>query len=221
MRTRNLIIGVLALAAFAPFAGAASSFVQVNFQKLVGLNLVPVSTNYSYATQMVAPTVTAPTVFGAGSLSAGLLKIQVAALSATGTSSPSSEYATTSVASKSIYLSWATIPGATGYAVYVGTSTPGSEQSYFMATSTAGAVNTNYTLTSTSTPTYYSIPASGSGYFASIGSATTTFDTSGTIRAASSATTTTCGATNRGATFYNSANDLDWLCKAAGWTVIK
>ena len=221
MRTRNLIIGVLALMAFAPFAGAASSFVQVNFQKLVGLNLVPVSTNYSYATQLQQPNVTVASTSPASSLSGGKLVLQVAALSATGTSTPSSEYATTTTAKNGLKLSWPTIPGATGYAVYFGTSTPGSEQAYFMATSTAGAVNTFYWLQSTSSPTYYSIPSSGSGYFASIGSATTTFDTTGTIRAASSATTTACVAANDGAVFYNAANLHLWLCQSAAWTVIK
>lgn len=205
----------------APVARAASSFTYRTFQTLIGGSyVVPTATSLSYATQLNSPTVTAPTAPSSGSLTAGPLQIEIAAVSATGTSTPSSEIATTSIASGALYFSWAPVPGATGYALYFGTSTPGSEGAFFMATSTSGAPNTNYTLTSTSSPTYYAIPAQGSGYYSAFGSASTTIDTGGLIRSSTSATTT-CNAAATGAMFYNPVSDLLWLCKAGGWTVVK
>jgi hypothetical protein len=60
---------------------------------------------------------------------------------------PSLEYATTTSINENINVVWAPVPGATGYVIYFGTSTPGSEQAYFIATTT-----TQYSLNSTSSP---------------------------------------------------------------------
>lgn len=222
MRTRNLIVGILALAAFAPFAGAASSFTYSTFVTIVGTFVQPLVPQWSYGTQLQPATIAvASTTQSGASLSGGKLVIKVLALSATGTSTPSNEYATTTTAANALIISWATVPGATGYAVAFGTSTPGSEHAYFMATSTAGAANTTYTLTSTSSPTYYAIPSSGSGFYASLGSGTSTMSTSGAVRLFSAATTTACSEALDGTIFYNEANEHLWLCQSGAWAAIK
>jgi hypothetical protein len=199
---------------------AASSITPGVFTKLVGLFVQPVTTSNSYGTQVQAPNMAVAS--STGSLTGGRLAVQVAALTLTGTSSPSSEIATTTSINEALQITWPTMPGATGYAVYIGTSTPGSEHSYFMATSTGGTLNTYYTLAATSSPTYYAIPAQGAGFFSSQGSGTTTLDTTGLIRAQSSATTT-CSAPLNGSIFYSTANAHLWLCTGSGpaWTVIK
>jgi hypothetical protein len=216
--------GIVGLLLGASAALAASSITPGVFTKLVGLFVQPITTSYSYGTPVQQPVATAASsTAAAGSLTRGPLVIEVAALTLTGTSSPSNEIATSSQGTNSeIHLTWPPVPGATGYAVYIGTTTPGSEHSYFMATSTAGVPNTFYTLTSTSSPKYYAIPGQGAGYFSSLGSGTTTLDTTGLIRAQSSATTT-CNASLNGTIFYSTTNSHLWLCTGAGpaWTVIK
>ena len=123
---------------------------------------------------------------------------------------------------ENLQLTWPIISGATGYAIYVSTTTAGNEQGVLYATSTSGAVNTSYSLTSTSTVTYAIPSQSGTGYLASIGSATSTIQAP-IIAAVSSATTTNCTASINGAQFYNTANSHLWLCTGAGpgWTLIK
>jgi hypothetical protein len=206
-------------------AFAASSITPGVFTKIVGLFVQPLTTSYSYGTQLQTPVVTAASsTNAAGSLTQGRLVVKVAALSLTGTSSPSNEIATSSQGTNSeIQLTWPQVPGATGYAIYIGTSTPGSEQSYLLATSTGGQVNNFYTLVSTSSPTYYAIPGQGAGYYTSANSASTSLDTTGLIRAQQAATTSACATALNGAMFYNAANAHLWLCIGAGpaWTVIK
>jgi hypothetical protein len=199
---------------------AASSFTYATFQKLIGgVYVTPVTTAYSYATQIQQPVVTS-TASTTGSLSGGSLVTEVVATTPTGTSTPSLEIATTTSVNEGLLLKWAPVPGATGYAVYIGTSTPGSEQSYFTATSTSGAANTQYTLTSTSSPTYSALAASGSGFYAAMGSASSSIMTSGLIQSSTNATTT-CTTALAGAMFYSTVNAHLWLCTSGAWALIK
>lgn len=223
IKRNQFLAGVLfgiAIIAASPFVDAASSFTYGVVLQLIGNNIQPTQTSQSYTTQIQSPSITAAS--STGTLTGGKIAIKVAGLTSSGTSSPSNEIATTTSINEALRITWPSIPGATGYVVYVGTSTPGSEQSYFMATSTAGVVNTQYTLMTTTSPTYYTIPNQGTGFYTSMNSATTTFDTTGLIRAQSSATTT-CTAALNGAMFYNPSNAHLWLCTGAGpaWTLIK
>jgi hypothetical protein len=196
-----------------------SSFGYASFLQLIGNN-AQIGQGVSITSQIQSPLLSAAST--TGSLTGGPLYVEVAATSLTGTSSPSNEYATTTDAAENLQLTWPTISGATGYAVYVSTTTPGNEQGVLYATSTSGAVNTYYSLTSTSS-VIYAIPSqSGTGYLASIGSATSTIQAP-LIAAVSSATTTNCSASINGAQFYNTANSHLWLCTGAGpgWTLIK
>lgn len=218
---RSAALGALfALSIMATQAFAASSITPGIFVKLVGLFVQPVTTSYSYGTPVQQPQAFA-IASTSGSLTPGPLLLQVAAVTRTGTSSPSAEVSTTTSASEGLNLSWAPVPGASGYAIYIGTSTPGSERSFFMASSTNGVPNNFYTLTSTSSPTFYTVPGQGAGYYTSMGSGTTSIDTTGLIRAQSSATTT-CTAALNGSVFYNPNNAHLWLCTGAGpsWTLI-
>jgi hypothetical protein len=219
----GLTVGV-ALVAGSGIASAATSFTYQTFQKLIGTNnVVPISPSYSYATQLQQPSVTAASSTPGGSLTGGRIVAEVVATTPFGTSSPSAEIATTTNPSTSLQLSWPTIPGATGYAVYFGTTTPGSEQAYLVATSTNGAVNTYYTLTSTTSPNYDVRPHINTGFYTQLGSASSSIATAGNIQTSAAATTTSCTAALNGSIFYNTANAHLWLCTGAGptWALIK
>jgi hypothetical protein len=206
---------VSALTAF-----AASSFSYGTFLQLIGQNnLAPFITSLNYTNQLQSPTITVASSTS-GTLSGGPLVIEVAALTLTGTSTPSNEFATTTIPNQAMLITWPPIPGASGYAVYVGTSTSGSEASYLMGTSTAGVPNTQYTLQSTSSVILTTIQNQGAGYYTTEGSATTSIDTTGLLRAQSNATTT-CVASITGSMFYNPNNSHLWLCVGGAWVVVK
>src|SRR5205085_2340157 len=70
---------------------------------------------------------------------------QVAALDGTGTTTVSANAsAATDAAGESLRISWGSVTGATGYAIYFSTSTPSDFSRYFFATSTNGTANTAY-----------------------------------------------------------------------------
>lgn len=196
-----------------------SSFGYSAFLQIVGNN-AQVGVGNNITAQLQSPLISAAST--TGTLTGGPLFVEVSALSITGTSSPSNEIATTTTVNENLQLSWPTIPGATGYAVYVSTTTAGNEHGVLYATSTAGAVNTYYSLTST-TSVISGVPSStGTGFLSSLGSSTSTVETA-IVQAVSSATTTNCTAALNGALFYNTANAHLWLCTGAGpgWTLIK
>lgn len=217
----GLVGGVVAsILVSALTAFAASSFSYGTFLQLIGQNnLAPFITSLSYTNQIQPPIITVASSTS-GTLSGGPLQIEVAAVTLSGTSTPSNEFATTTIPNQAMQITWPPIPGASGYAIYVGTSTSGSEAAYLMATSTAGVPNTQYTLQSTTTVLLTSVSNQGSGYYTSEGSATTSIDTTGLIRAQSNATTT-CAASIAGSMFYNPNNAHLWLCTGGVWVVVK
>lgn len=217
--------GVGVLLAYSLTASAFTTSFSGGFETLINNFISPNVTSQAYATQIQSPLLstklassTLPATGGA--LTKGPLQVVIEALTATGTSSPSAEIATTSASTNSqLYLQWAPVANATGYAVWIGTSTPGSERSYFMATSTAGTVNTNYNLTSTSTPTYGVLGAAG--FLTTMGSASSSISTSGLIQSQQAATSTACTTALQGSMFYNTSNAHLWLCQSGAWAVIK
>ena len=214
-KTDALILGIatgmlLGAFGFSSIASAATSFTYQTFQKLIGgNNVVPVSPSYSYATQLQQPVASIAST--TGSLSGGPLVIKVVADTPFGTSSPSLEISTTTSKTEALQITWPAVPGASGYAIYFGTSTPNSEKAYFVATSTNGAVNTVYTLTSTSSPNYDLLPHISTGFYSQIGSASSSVATAGNILTQSAATTTPCTTALNGSIFYNTANAHLWL----------
>ena len=142
---------------YVPIANAASSFTQ-NIFSLGGPNnqqITPISPAYTL-NQVVAPPLASGTATTSGSLAIGQLPLylSVVAITPGGTTTPSNEIATTTAKSlgEAIHLTIAPVPGAIGYALYFGTTTPLSENAYFATTTTS------MTLTSTSSPTAYGAP---------------------------------------------------------------
>jgi hypothetical protein len=189
------------------------------FLQLIGAN-AQIITPDAITTQLQSPAISAASTTGA--LQGGPLFIEIVATSYTGTSSPSNELATTTLPLQSLQFSWSTIPGATGYGIYVSTTTSGNEKGLFFATSTNGQVNTTYSLNSTSSPLFGTPVLTGTGFLTSDNSSTSTLETP-IIQAVSNGTTTSCTASLNGAQFYNLANSHLWLCTGAGpaWTILK
>lgn len=200
-------------------------------------NLFP--TNQLYV-NLPAPVLSLPSAPGTGSITAGgTLYIEVTALDGQGETIASNLLGTTTVASSALQLTWPTVQGATGYRVYISTSTPQALTQYFSATSTSGTPNPYYTLTSTSSPVFVSGPPSsntaysfnaqqstGIGWFlgkfgVGTSSPQVALDVaSGTMRAYS-VSTTSCAAINDGAIFYNATDKHLYVCEATTWQIIK
>jgi len=174
----------------------------------------------------------------------------VAALDGTGTTTIGTTATVSTDASTSpneeIQVSWAAVPGATGYAVYFATSSTATTFSqYFYATSTNGSPNTSYTF-ATSTGSITGSPGSDTTAFSTkinptgqsylngggltiggqtlVGTTTAAssseLEVNGYLRAQLSATSTSCYAATAGAIFYNSANKHEWGCDGTNWTKI-
>jgi len=114
--------------------------------------IIPVFPSWSVNIPLSPPTSFAAASSTAhGSLAQGYpLYFKVAAINAVGTTTSTTEIATTTqAANTNIDLSWTAVPGATGYAIYYSTTTPGAENAYQMATT-----SNNYDFTSTSSPAY-------------------------------------------------------------------
>jgi len=171
----------------------------------------------------------------------------VSALDGDGTTTISSTVTVTTDASNTqplpedIVLNWSPVTGAQGYVVFFATSSTAKTFSqYFIATTTNGVPNTQFTF-STSTGSLlgsYSkedttafanrLMSDGSvsflnggpvGFGTSTPASSTPVDVNGYMRA-SSATTTACYSATAGVMFYNPANNLLWVCKSAGWTKV-
>jgi len=140
-------------------ASAATIFSTPSPFKQGGANntqIVPAFPTWSVNIPLATPTnFASATSTTGGSLTANSkMYFEVVAINATGTSTPSSEIATTTyMASSRFHLTWTPVPGATGYAIFYSTSTPGAENAYQIATTTNA-----FDFTSTSTPTYATPP---------------------------------------------------------------
>lgn len=224
---KGAVIGILAVAlvfAIGPsrIASAATTFAQ-NLFIIGGGNgnqIVPQFPTWSINEPLQPPVLaTTATTTGGALGSNSTLYFRVAAITASGTTTASSEIATTTgPANTAIKLNFTPVANATGYVLYYGTTTPGSEIAY-QATTTPSMV-----FTSTSTPSY-ALPQGFTTAFAAqlSGTASTSIDAYGPVRAQLSATTSACTASLNGDIFYSTANAHLWLCTGAGptWTLIK
>lgn len=176
------------------------------------------------------------------STSTAAIYFQVTAQDGQGETIGSNMVGTTTAASSTLQFTWPAVNGAVGYKLYFSTSTPPLPQAfvqYFQATSTNGAANLSYTLTSTSSPVFISnIPTSNTAYYfnaqqstglgwilGNFGVGTSSpamaFDVaSGTMRAYS-VSTSTCAAANDGAVFYNAKDKHLYVCESTVWQLIK
>jgi hypothetical protein len=167
MRTiKRLAYPILAFIAGAILASAGSvaaitsNLSPANLFKIGGTQIVPIDPTWSVNVPLSPPT--NPSIASStGSLQGGgKLYFVVAASNGTGTTTASNEVGTTTVSvNEGINVSWSAVPGATKYFVYFGTTTPGSEAAYFVATT-----STAYSFTSTSSPTFGTPPGFPSSF---------------------------------------------------------
>lgn len=167
--------------------------------------------------------------------------ITVAALDGIGTTTLSSAVTqstdATGLPNQGLNITWASVPGATGYAIFEATgtvSTANGFSQYFYATSTSGVPNTQYTLSTTtgslagaytkSDTTAFAIKFNplGNSYFGGgkLGVGTSSpleqIDVaSGTIRAIGSATST-CNAQNAGSIQFQATSGHFYGCLTSG-----
>lgn len=161
-----ILLGMILGSATVIFA-ASSSISPANLFTILGTKIVPNYSSWSINIPLSQPTNVAA-VSTAGSVKANSpLYFEITATNGTGTTTASSEIATTtnSTGTQGFVISWTAVPGATNYFVNFGTTTPGSENAYFLATTT-----NQYTFTSTSTPVAYGpVPGSPSSFAVQIG----------------------------------------------------
>ncbi len=189
MQTRNSIVtGLLALAAIAVIlavvgAGKASAAISTispaNLFQISGTQITPIYPTWSFNIPLSLPNnfraASSTSPGGSLSTSSAPIYFQVAAINRTGTTTPSTEIATTTkTGSSRIHFSWTPVPGATGYAVYYSTTTPGGENAYQLATTT-----NQYDLTSTSSPLYGRPPAFPSAFAAQLSNGTSSISANG------------------------------------------
>lgn len=197
--------------------------------------------NWSIGVPLANPVgVSAATSTGGTMASSTAVYFAVAALDGTGTTTISSVVTATTDASSTLLaaegfnVSWGAVPGATGYAVYVGSSAS-NLASYFLATSTNGAPNRTIYIASTTAnaltgsntltdTTAFSVKINplGTSYFngGKVGVGTSTplanLDiASGTVRAIG-ASTSTCNSTNAGAIQFQSTSGHFYGCLSSG-----
>lgn len=169
---------------------------------------------------------------------------EIAALDGSGTTTLVSSATITTDASNTqplpedINLTWNTVNGATGYAIYFATSTAvpsaGLGQYFFATTSgqftfstSTGSLTGSYTKNDTTAFSEMLNP-NGSDIFndslstatSSKAASTTAVQINGTVDAITTATTTACETDTAGVIFYNTANSHLWGCNGTAWTKI-
>jgi hypothetical protein len=203
--------------------------------------------NWASGAPLVTPIATTVASSSYTSAASGLASstrfaFEIAAIDANGTTTLSNSLAYTTDASNTqsapevLNISWTPVQGATGYAIFISSTTPDnfgqffyattSSTFYFATTSTAtGGTYTNTDTTAYSTlinPLAPSYINGGNGTATSTTIASTTaLQVNGNFSAVSQGTTTACLAGNNGVVFYNLANNVLWLCKNGTWTAIK
>jgi hypothetical protein len=160
LRLIAIIAAFIATLIYGAYAtDAASSFSTFNLFSIGGAGItqvIPLSPLWSVNVPLSPPTAfTAASSTQGGSLTAGSkLWFEITASNGTGTTTVSSEIATTTnAASLQTNLTWTAVPGATKYFVNFSTTTAGAENAYFVATTTNA-----YNFTSTSSPIGFGRP---------------------------------------------------------------
>lgn len=161
MRTTKFTVGIaigLVLATAGSALALTSSISPANLFKIGGTQIVPIYPTWSVNIPLSQPTnfAAASSTSPGGSLSTSSAPIyfEVVAINSTGTTTVSTELSTTTkTGSSRIHFSWTAVPGATGYAIFYSTTTPGAENAYQLATT-----SNQYDFTSTSSPSYATPP---------------------------------------------------------------
>lgn len=153
---KNIIFGVLSFSLgflFIPFSVEAA---RTGGQVLTGL-----FSSSTLSLSLTPPTISLGNSTTTGSVYAGTLYFQVDASDGVGRSMPSNQSGTSTVNQAHGWnITWTAIQGAASYRVYFSTSTPDAMYQYFTATTTS-----QYSFTSTSTPTYTTGPVTTNNAF--------------------------------------------------------
>lgn len=185
MRIRNLYIGsVIALSICASLfiflnrAHALTTITPPNLFKIGGTQIMPLYPTWSINIPLSFPgnfSAASSTTGGSLSTSSSPIYFMVSALNSTGTTTPSTELSTTtSTGSSRIHFSWTPVPGATGYAVFYSTTTPGAENAYQIASTT-----NQYDFTSTSSPAYAKPPGFSTAFGVQLSNGTSSIAVNG------------------------------------------
>lgn len=184
MRTINPLVivglavaGILAILGLA--VGASAQIAAASLFQISGTQITPIFPSWSINIPLAPPSNfrAASSTSPGGSLSTSTtpLYFRVAAINGTGTTTVSSEIATTTrTGSSRIHFSWTPVPGATGYAIFYSTTTPGAQNAYQLATTT-----NQYDFTSTSSPLYGRPPAFPSAFAAQLSNGTSSLSANG------------------------------------------
>lgn len=262
----NPLLRNIAIAVGAPIVTVAiyfSSVIAPNYQGAILTHLADVingqntqtvvatnAPNWEMGIPVMSPIVSSvasssnPTGAASGLASSTPYTFAVAALDGTGTTTIIStgqfttDASTTQNKPENITIKWTPVNGATGYAVYFGTTTSpltsGLNQ-YFMATTSGqytfststGSLAGSYTKADTTAFSEVLSPNSPDIFNDNIGSATsspaastTAVQINGTVDAIAGATTTACEADTAGVIFFNLTSHTEWGCNGTAWTKI-
>jgi len=250
-RTIAIIAGVIAVPVFGySVIGSyynTQSVIDTHLAELVnGTNTsVVVSTNapnWSIGTPLATPILnTAATSTGGSMASSTTVYFGVSALDGTGTTTMSNILSVTTDSAASLLpaegfeLTWQNVIGATGYAIFFGSSPTAlnnyfyatTSGAYYMASSTLNALTGSYTKTDTTAFSVLFNPYGPDYISNSTTTATSTpvngnnaLQVSGNFAATSNGTTTVCNAASAGSVFYNLQNSHEWGCNGTAWTKV-
>jgi hypothetical protein len=205
--------------------------------------------NWEFGLPVTSPLISSIATSSNGSAASGLASstpyvFEVAALDGTGTTTLVSsatittDASTTQNAPEDINISWTSVNGATGYAIFFGTSTvvgTGGLTQYFLATTSgtynfatsSGSLSGSYTKSDTTAFSEVLNPNGTDIFNDNLNSATssrpastTAVQINGTAVVTAGATTTACEADTAGAIFFNTSNSHEWGCNGTAWTKI-
>lgn len=247
-RIGYLIGGSIAVAVF------GTSVIGTNYQGVVLTHLADIvngtntnavaslnAPNWGYGIPLATPAAIASATTTGGTMASSTTEyFAVSALDGFGTTTVSNTVTSTTNASSTLLgaeayeITWSPVSGASGYAVFFGTS-PTALNSYFyatttgayyMASSTNGALTGSYNKTDTTAFSVLLNP-NGPDYVNGNGTATTSvaatstaMQVNGNFVVSAPATTTNCYAATAGAIFYNTSNGHEWGCAGGVWNKI-
>lgn len=253
--TKTITAGLAALLSIPIFGSAilganyASPFLTHLVDIINGANTkVAVSTNapnWAVGLPIAVPLISSVATSSYGSAASGLASstpyvFQIAAIDGTGTTTLvgsatiTTDASTTQNSPEVLNVKWTPVNGATGYAVFFGTSTAigtGLTQ-YFLATTSGqytfststGSLPGSYTRSETTAFSELLNPG-GADIFndninngtSTAAASTTAVEINGTAVITAGGTTTACEADTAGAIFFNQANSHEWGCNGSSW----
>jgi hypothetical protein len=204
---------------------------------------------WSMGIPMQPPIISSVATSSNGSATSGLASstpyvFQVAAIDSNGgtttlglSATITTDASTTQSSPEDLVLKWTPVNGATGYAIFFGTSTAvgsGLTQYFYATTSgqftfstSTGSLPGSFTINDSTAFSELINPLGTEVFNDSINNATssrpastTAMQINGTAVMSASATTTACESDTAGAVFFNTANKHEWGCDGTTWNKI-